>query len=100
VNAASTVGYKFASIQDIQTDAKELILNLEIYLNDYDYFEVKGKTAFITCTLSGNNKNDIALPVTITENTTGVDRTGAIELVYYRGATQKIEYIIVIQTGI
>jgi hypothetical protein len=100
VNAASTVGYKFASIQEIQTDAKELIIDLEIYLNDYDYFEVKGKTAFITCTLSGNNKNDIILPVTITENVTGVDRTGAIELVYYRGATQKSEYIIVIQTGI
>jgi hypothetical protein len=100
VNAASTVGYKFADMETIQTDAKELILNLEIYLNDYDYFEVKGKTAFITCTLSGNNKNDIILPVTITENVTGVDRFGTIQLVYYRGATQKSEYIIVTQTGI
>ena len=101
VDAASTVGYKFADIQNIQTDAKELIIDLEIYLNDYDYFEVKAKTAFITCTLSGNNKNDIILPVTITENTTGVDRDGIIELVYYRGATtQKSEFITVLQTGI
>jgi hypothetical protein len=100
VDAASTVGYRYASMQEIQTDAKELTFDLEIYLNDYDYFEVKAKTAFITCTLSGNNKNDITLPVTITENTTGVDRTGTIQLVYYRGTTQKDEYIIVTQTGI
>jgi len=100
VNAASTVGYRFASIDTIQTDKKALTLDLEIYLNDYDYFEVKAKTAFITCTLSGNNKNDILLPVTITENTTGVDRSGTIQLVYYRGTTQKDEYIIVTQTGI
>lgn len=100
VDAASTVGYRFSSLQTIDTNNKELILDLEIYLNDYDYFEVKAKTAFITCTLSGNNKNDINLPVTITENTTGVDRNGIIELVYYRGATQKSEFITVLQTGI
>ena len=100
VDAASTVGYKFASLENIQTNNKELIVNIELYLNDYDYFEVKGKTAFITCTLSGNNRNDITLPVTITENTTGVDRYGSIELVYYIGTTQKNEFITVLQTGI
>jgi hypothetical protein len=100
VDAASTVGYKFASLENIQTDKQLLNIDFEVYLNDYDYFEVKGKTAFITCTLSGNNRNDITLPVTITENTSGVDRNGAIELVYYRGATQKSEFITVLQTGV
>jgi hypothetical protein len=100
VDAASTVGYRFADMEDIQTDSRELIVNLEIYLNDYDYLEVKGKTSFITCTLSGNNKNDIILPVTITENTTGVDRGGIIELVYYRGTTQISEFITIFQTAI
>ena len=100
-DAASSVGYKFASLEDIQTDKELLDIDLEIYLNDYDYFEVKGKTSFITCTLSGDNKNDIILPVTITENTSGVDRSGAIELVYYKGTTtQKVEYITILQTGI
>jgi hypothetical protein len=99
VDAASTVGYRFGSFENIDTDNKELNIDVEIYLNDYDYFEVKGKTSFITCTLSGNNKNDILLPVTITQNTTGVDRTGTIQLVYYRGTTQKDEYIIVTQTA-
>jgi hypothetical protein len=99
VDAASTIGYRFGSFETIDTDNKELSIDVEIYLNDYDYFEVKGKTSFITCTLSGNNKNDILLPVTITQNTTGVDRTGTIELVYYRGTTQKDEYIIVTQTA-
>ena len=99
VDAAKSVGYRFASFQTIDTNNKELIIDVEIYLNDYDYFEVKGKTSFITCTLSGNNKNDILLPVTITQNTTGVDRTGTIQLVYYRGTTQKDEFIIVTQTA-
>jgi hypothetical protein len=99
VDAASTVGYRFGSFETIDTDNKELSIDVEIYLNDYDYFEVKGKSSFITCTLSGNNKNDILLPVTITQNTTGVDRSGTIELVYYRGTTQKDEYIIVTQTA-
>ena len=97
-DAASSVGYKFASLEDIQTDKELLDIDLEIYLNDYDYFEVKGKTAFITCTLSSNT-NDITLPVTITENTSGVDRSGVIEIVYYKGTTtQKSEYITVKQT--
>jgi hypothetical protein len=99
VDAASTIGYRFGSFETIDTDNKELSIDVEIYLNDYDYFEVKGKSSFITCTLSGNNKNDILLPVTITQNTTGVDRSGVIELVYYRGTTQKDEYIIVTQTA-
>ena len=99
VDAASTIGYRYGSFETIDTNNKELIIDIEIYLNDYDYFEVKGKSSFITCTLSGNNKNDILLPVTITQNTTGVDRTGEIQLVYYRGTTQKDEYIIVTQTA-
>jgi hypothetical protein len=99
VDAVSTVGYRFGSFETIDTDNKELTIDVEIYLNDYDYFEVKGKSSFITCTLSGNNKNDIELPVTITENTTGVERSGTIQLVYYRGTTQKDEYIIVTQTA-
>jgi hypothetical protein len=99
VDAASTIGYRFGSFENIDTDNKELSIDVEIYLNDYDYFEVKGKTSFITCTLSGNNKNDILLPVTITQNTTGVDRSGTIQLVYYRGTTQKDEFIIVTQTA-
>jgi hypothetical protein len=99
VDAASTIGYRFGSFETIDTDNKELTIDVEIYLNDYDYFEVKGKTSFITCTLSGNNKNDILLPVTITQNTTGVDRSGTIQLVYYRGTTQKDEFIIVTQTA-
>ena len=99
-DAASSVGYKFASLEDIPTDKDLLDIDLEIYLNDYDYFEVKGKSSFITCALSSNT-NDITLPVTITENTSGVDRSGAIEIVYYKGTTtQKSEYITILQTGI
>jgi hypothetical protein len=100
VDAVNSVGYRFASFENLQTDKEQLILDIEIYLNDYDYFEVKAKTSFITCTLSGNNATDITLPITITQNTTGVDRIGSIELVYYKDTTQISQYIIITQTAI
>ena len=48
VDAASSVGYRYGSFETIYTDNKELIIDIELYLNDYDYFEVKGKSSLIT----------------------------------------------------
>jgi hypothetical protein len=101
VNAASTVGYRFSSMDTIQTDKEELTFDLVIYLNDYDSFNVKSSVDFLVYTDSSNNKNDITLTVTVPENTTGLDRTGIITLQYkIDGATVKLEDIIIIQTAI
>ena len=100
VDAASTIGYRFSSMQNIQTDKEELIFDLELYLNDYDSYDVKGTIGFLSYTASTNNKNDILLNITVPENTTGVDRSTYITLEYKIGAELKEEYIIVEQTGI
>jgi hypothetical protein len=101
VDAASTVGYRFASMDNIQTDKEELIFDLELYLNDYDSYDVKGSIDFLSYTASTNNKADLNLTITVPENTTGLDRSTFIILEYkLNGAIAKEEYIIVTQTGI
>ena len=101
VNAASTVGYRFADMENIQTDKEALVFDLELYLNDYDFFNIKGSGDFLSYTHTSNNKTDKLLTVTVPANATGLDRTGVITLEYkINGATVKTEYIFVIQTGI
>jgi hypothetical protein len=101
VDAASTVGYRFASMDIIQTDKEELTFDLEIYLNDYDSFNVKTSTGYLIYSDPSNNISDITLTVTVPENTTGLDRTELITIQYkIAGSTAKLEDIIVTQTGI
>jgi len=101
VNAASTVGYRFADMETVQTDKAALIFEQEIYLNDYDSFSIKAPTSFLSYTHTSDNKTDVLLTVTVPANSTGVDRTDVIILEYkLNGATAKTEYITVIQTGI
>ena len=101
VNAASTVGYRFADMETVQTDKEALVFEQEIYLNDYDSFSIKAPTSFLSYTHTSNNKTDVLLTVTVPANSTGVDRTDVIILEYkLNGATAKTEYITVIQTGI
>lgn len=100
VNAASTVGYRFTDMDNIQTDNQALTFDLEIYLNDYDSFNVKSSVDFLVYTDSSNNKNDITLTVTVPANATGLDRYGIITIQYkIAGATVKLEDIIIKQTA-
>jgi hypothetical protein len=101
VNAASTVGYRFASMENVQTDKEALTFDVEIFLNDYDSFDIKAPSSFLSYTDTSDNKTDASLTVTIPVNSTGLDRTDLIPLEYkINGATVKIEYIFVIQTAI
>ncbi len=101
VNAASTVGYRFADMETVQTDKAELIFEQEIYLNDYDSFDIKAPTSFLSYTDTSDNKTDVTLLVTVPTNATGLDRTDVIILEYkLNGVTAKTEYITVIQTAI
>jgi len=101
VNAASTVGYRIASMENIQTNNQALTFEVVIYLNDYETFNVKAPAGFLTYSTSNNNKTDITLSVTVPANATGVDRSDSVILDYrIGGVTQKLEYIFVIQTAI
>lgn len=101
VNAASTIGYRFASMDNIQTNKEALVFDLELYLNDYDFFNIKSSADFLSYSNTSNNKTDVLLTVTIPANATLLDRTGVIILEYKKnGVTAKTEYITVIQTAI
>jgi hypothetical protein len=101
VDAASSVGYRFASFETIDTDKAELIIDIEIYLNDYDSFDIKAPASFLSYTDTTDNKTDATLTVTIPTNASGLDRTDLIPIEYkLNGTTSITEYIIVTQTAI
>ena len=101
VNAASSVGYKFASTNDIIVDNTGQTVDIVIYKNDYDYFGVKASTNFLSYPTSGTFEyNDLSLTVTIPANSTGNVRYDTIGIEYYTGGVlQLTEYIITTQLG-
>jgi hypothetical protein len=101
VNAANSVGFRFASFQNIQTDKNALVLDIELYLNDYESFDINASTGFLSYTHTSNNKTDATLKVTVPANATAVDRLGAIKLEYYRnGVKENDQFITITQTAI
>jgi hypothetical protein len=101
VDAANSVGFRFASFENFQTDKEQLILDIELYLNDNESFDIKASTDFLSYTHTSNNKTDATLKVTIPANATAVDRLGVITLEYYRnGVKQNDQFINITQTAI
>jgi hypothetical protein len=96
IDAVSTVGYRFASIETIDTDRDELIIDVELYLNDYDSFDVKGSIDFLVYTDSDNNTTDTTLEITIPENTTGLDRSTFIIIEYYLNGIKSLEETLIV----
>jgi hypothetical protein len=100
INAVSTVGYRFASLSNVQTDKTEQKVNVVIYKNDYDSFDIKGAENYLTYTTSTDNIIDLNLEIDIPENF-GVDRTDVIGIDYYKnGILETTEYITFLQTEI
>jgi hypothetical protein len=100
INAVSTVGYRFSSMSNVQTDKTEQKVNIVIYKNDYDSFDIKGPENYLSYTTSTDNITDLNLEIDIPENF-GVDRTDVIGIDYYKnGISQTIEYVTFLQTEI
>jgi hypothetical protein len=100
VNAASSVGYRYASYDTVQVDRTAQVVDEVIYLNDYDSFSLKGAENFLIYTPTLDNVTDVSLTVTIPANS-GADRTDRIGIEYYIGGVlQKTEYINFLQTAI
>lgn len=99
VNAASSIGYKFASYGRVQVDAKEQEVEEVIYLNDYDSFLVKGALSFLDYPTTGlQQTTDLVLNVLIPINDTGIDRIDEIGIEYYKdGIVQVTESITFLQ---
>ena len=101
VNAASTVGYRYANYSEIQTDKAPLNVDVIIYLNDYDSFGIKGAENYLVYTVASDLKDDYVLNFDIPSNGSGLDRYDKIGIEYFlNGVSQVTEYIIVLQTAI
>jgi hypothetical protein len=101
INAANSVGYRFASLDALEIDKETLDFEAIIYLNDYDNFQIKGALNFLSYPVTGLPEyGDLVLPITIPYNGSGVDRADAIGIEYYNdGILQTTEYINISQTG-
>ena len=100
INARSTIGYRFANIDQVQTDRTAQTVELVIYKNDYDSFGLKGAENYLIYTTSIDNIEDLILSVDIPYNS-GADRTDLIGIEYIRnGAIEATENITFLQTEI
>jgi hypothetical protein len=97
-DAALSVGYRFASLGNIEVDNQPAKVDEIIYLNDYDSFDILAASSFLTYTLSSNNTKDLEVEVNVAPNGTAVDRYDAMQIDYYKkGILAKTEYLTVKQ---
>jgi hypothetical protein len=97
-DAAMSVGYRFASLQNIELDNQPTKVDEIIYLNDYDSFDILAASSFLTYTLSSNNTKDLEVEVNVAPNGTALDRYDAMQIDYYKkGTLAKTEYLTVKQ---
>lgn len=100
-NAQSTVGFRIANIQNFVVDKQATQVEIIIYVNDYDSFDIKAGTGFVTYTNTSNNTDDTALLLTIPVNLTLLDRLDSIIIEYKnKGVTENTEYLIIEQKGL
>jgi hypothetical protein len=97
-DAAMSVGYRFASLGNIEVDNQPTKVDEIIYLNDYDSFDILAASSFLTYTLSSNNTKDLEVEVNVAPNGTALDRYDAMQIDYYKkGTLAKTEYLTVKQ---
>jgi len=99
-DAASTVGYKLSSSDSIRVDNTTKEIEYTIYKNEYDKFNILPQTSggFVKYVSASNLVDDTALQVIIDPNTSGVQRTGTINLQYFKNGTSVLTtYLFVLQ---
>jgi hypothetical protein len=94
-NAATSIGYKFATYDDVEFTNQATSFDTIVYKNDYDYFGIKGALNYLSYPTSGTYEYaDILLPVSVPQNTSGVSRYDEIGIEYYKDGVLKVtQYI-------
>jgi hypothetical protein len=77
------VARRYSNIQGLEIDNTAQNIEVQLYLIDYDYFNVVASGGFLSYPLTSNNDTDIILKLTISANTTGVYREDSVALQYY-----------------
>jgi hypothetical protein len=93
----NTTYLRFSNIPFLIVDNTAQVVQFIIYRNNYDTFDVKLSTDFLSYTLSTDNDTDILLDVTIPVNTTAADRNDVVILEYFKNGVGTIIEIPVLQ---
>lgn len=88
---------RYANMTALSVDRTAQVVQFLIYKIDYDSFDVKLASSFLSYTVSTDNDTDVVLNVTIPANATAADREDAIELEYFKGGISTIVQIPVYQ---
>lgn len=88
---------RYSNIPFLNIDNTEQVVQFDIYILNYDSFDVKVPTDFLSYTTSTDNTNDINLEVTIPVNTTGLERYDFVVLEYFKDGISTIINLPVIQ---
>jgi hypothetical protein len=101
VNAANSVGYRYATYTNLQVERVNINLDTIIYLNDYDSFGIKGAENYLVYTIASDLKADYVLNFDIPYNGSGLDRDDRIGIEYFiAGVSQVTEYIYITQLAV
>lgn len=92
-----TTYLRYSNIPFLQVDNTAQEVQFIIYKNNYDTFDVKLSTDFLSYTLSTDNDADILLDVTIPANATAADRSDVVVLEYFKNGVGTIIQIPVLQ---
>ena len=94
------LGLRNSNISFLQLDNTEQEVELQIFLNDSDYWQAKTATGFLTgAYFKDKTYLDGILNVSVPENTTGVERSGNVVIEYYKDDIGKSIQIPVFQNA-
>ena len=93
----NTTYLRYSNIPFLIVDNTAQVVQFIIYINNYDTFDVKLSTDFLSYPLTTDNDTDILLEVTIPVNATAADRNDIVILEYFENGVGTIIQIPVIQ---
>jgi len=93
----NTTYLRFSNIPFLQVDNTAQVVQFIIYKNNYDTFDIKLSTDFLSYPLTTDNDADILLEVTIPVNATAADRNDIVILEYFENGVGTIIQIPVLQ---
>jgi hypothetical protein len=92
-----TTYFRYSNIPFLIVDNTAQVVQFIIYKNNYDTFDVKLSTDFLSYPLTTDNDTDILLEVTIPVNATAADRNDIVILEYFENGVGTIIQIPVLQ---
>jgi hypothetical protein len=96
-SAQNTTYLRYSNIQILELDNTAQEVQFIIYLNNYDFFDMKNPAGFLSYPITTNNDTDILVNVTIPANATAADRIDNVIMEYYKNGVSTVIQIPVFQ---